>query len=160
MDSCHLSLISSASAMFMLFLSFIVPILHEMSLGISNFLEEISSFPFYCFPLFLCIDHWGRLSCLSLLFFWILHSDWYIFPFLLCLSLLFTQPFVRPPQTTICLFAFLFLGDCFAHHLLCSVTNLCPWVFWHSVCQILSPESMSLPLYTCKGFDLGHSWVT
>ena len=27
------------------------------------------TFPFYCFPLFLCIDHWGRLSYLSLVFF-------------------------------------------------------------------------------------------
>ena len=42
----------------------------KCSLGISNFLEEIPSLsPFYCFPLFLCIDHWGRLSYLLLLFF-------------------------------------------------------------------------------------------
>ena len=47
----------------------------KCSLGISNFLEEISSLPFYCFPLFLCIDHWGRLSYLSLLFFGTLHSN-------------------------------------------------------------------------------------
>ena len=71
----------------------------KCSLGISNFLEEIS---FCCFPLFLCIDHWGRLSYLSLLFFGTLHSDAYIFPFLLrFLLLFFTQPFVRPPQTAI-----------------------------------------------------------
>ena len=38
----------------------------------------------YSFPLFLSIDHWGRLSYLSLLFFETLHSDGYIFPFLLC----------------------------------------------------------------------------
>ena len=42
------------------------PSLYECSVGISNFLEEISSFSFYCFLLFLCTDHWGRLSCLSL----------------------------------------------------------------------------------------------
>ena len=42
----------------------------KCSLGISTFLEEISSLsPFYCFPLFLCIVHWGRLSYPSLLFF-------------------------------------------------------------------------------------------
>ena len=71
-------------------------------LGISNFLEMILSFPFYCFLLFLCIDHWGRLSHLSLLFFGTLHSNGYIFPLLLCLLLLsFSQLFVRPPQTTI-----------------------------------------------------------
>ena len=45
--------------------------------------------PFYCFPLFLCIDHRGRLSYLSLLFFGTLHSNGYIFPFLLCFSLPF-----------------------------------------------------------------------
>ena len=74
----------------------------KCSLSISNFLEEIYSFPFYCFPLFLCIDHWGRLSHLSLLFFETLHSDGYIFPFLLCFSLLFfSQLFVRPPKTTV-----------------------------------------------------------
>ena len=47
-------------------------------------------------------DYWGRLSYLSLLFFGILHLGAYIFPFLLCLYLLFfSQLFVRPPQTTI-----------------------------------------------------------
>ena len=35
--------------------------------------------PDYCFPLFLCIDHLERLSCLSVLFFGILHLDGYIF---------------------------------------------------------------------------------
>ena len=79
----------------------------KCSLGISHFLEEISSLAhsIFCLPLFLCIDHWGRLSYLSLLFFGTLHSDAYIFPFLLCFLLLFfSQLFVRPPQTTILLF--------------------------------------------------------
>ena len=44
----------------------------------------------------------GRLSHLSLLFFGTLHSNGYIFPFLLCLPFVFfSQLFVRPPQTTI-----------------------------------------------------------
>ena len=34
----------------------------------------------FCFPLFLCTDHCGRLSYLSLLFFGTLHSNGYIFP--------------------------------------------------------------------------------
>ena len=38
-------------------------------------------YPFYCFSLFLCIDHSGRLSYLSLLFFGILHLNGQIFPF-------------------------------------------------------------------------------
>ena len=41
------------------------------------------SFPFYCFPLFLCTDHWGRPSYLSLLFFGTLNSNGYSLPFLL-----------------------------------------------------------------------------
>ena len=50
---------------------------------------------------------------LSLLFFGTLHSDGYIFPFLLCLSVLFfSRLFVRPPQEPFCNFAFLFLEDC------------------------------------------------
>ena len=43
------------------------------------------SFPFCCFLLFLYIDHWGRLSYFSLLFFGTLHLNGFIFPFLLCL---------------------------------------------------------------------------
>ena len=66
-------------------------------------------FPFCCFPLFLCIDHWGRLSYLFLLFFGTLHSDAYIFPFLLCFSLPFySQLCVRRPQTAILLFCISF----------------------------------------------------
>ena len=80
----------------------------KCSLSISNFLEEISSFLFCCFPLFLCIDHWGRLSYLSLLFFGTLHSDAYLsFSPLLFASLLFTL-FVRPPQTAILIFCISF----------------------------------------------------
>ena len=71
--------------------------------------RDLYSFPFCCFPLFLCIDRWGRLSYLFLLFFGTLHSDVYIFPFLLCFSLLFfSQLFVRPPQTAILLFCISF----------------------------------------------------
>ena len=70
--------------------------------GISNFLEEISSLSHSV--AFLYFFAWLlRKAFLSLLaIFGILHSDGYIFPFLLCLSLLFfSQVFVRPPQTTI-----------------------------------------------------------
>ena len=54
-----------------------------------------------------------------------LYSVRCIFPFLLCLSLLFfSQLFVSPPQGTALLLAFVFLGDGFGPHLLYSVTNL------------------------------------
>ena len=57
----------------------------KCSLGISNFLEEISSLShsIYCFPLFLCIDHWGRLSYVSLelLILWNAVFKWVYRPF-------------------------------------------------------------------------------
>ena len=87
------------------------------------------------FPLFPCIVHLRRLYYLSLLFSGTLHSFGYIFPFLLCLSLLiFFQLFVRPPQATILLLAFLFLWGGFDHQLLYDVMNLCPYFFRYSVC--------------------------
>ena len=70
MYSCHLFLISSASVKSLPFLSFIEPIFAwNVPLVSLTFLKRSLSFPFYCFLLFLCIDHWGRLSYVSLLFF-------------------------------------------------------------------------------------------
>ena len=86
----------------------------KCSLGISNFLEEISTLSHSIFsPLFLCIFHLINLSYLSLLFSGTLHSIGYIFPFLLCILLLFfSQLFVRPPQTLLhfALLQFFLLG--------------------------------------------------
>ena len=102
----------------------------KCSLGISNFLEEISGLS-HSIVFLPCTDHCGRLSYLSLLFIGTLHSNGYIFPFLLCLLLLFlSQLFVRPPQTAILLFCisfswgWSFLGD--ATCLLYNVMSLRP----------------------------------
>ena len=74
----------------------------KCSLGISNFLEEISSLSILLFSSFSFIDHWERLSYVTLIFFGTLHSDVHWFPSLLCLlPLFFSQVFVRPCQTTI-----------------------------------------------------------
>ena len=111
--SCHLFLISSASVGSILFLSFIEPLFAwNVPLISLIFLRDLWSLPFYCFHLFLCIDHWRSLSYLSLLLFGTLNSNGYVFPFLLCLTLLFfSQLFVRPSQTTILAFLhFFFLG--------------------------------------------------
>ena len=81
----------------------------KCSLGISNFLEEISSLShsvvfLYFFAL---IAEEGFL--LFLLFFGTLHSDAYIFLFLLCFVLLFfSQLFVMSPQRAILLFCISF----------------------------------------------------
>ena len=104
----------------------------KCSLGVSNFLEDIQSFPFYCFPLLLCIVHLGRLSYLSFLFFGTQYSDGFIFPFLLCLLLLFySQLFVRPPQTAI--FPFLHFFFLWMVLITASCTNLHLWFFRQSI---------------------------
>ena len=109
--SWNLFLIFSSSVRSIPFLSFIESIfVWKVPLVISNFLEKISSLSHSTgFPPFLCIDHGGRLSYLSLLFFGTLHSNGYIFPFLFCFWLLFfSQLFIRPPQTAILLFCISF----------------------------------------------------
>ena len=159
--SCPLFLISSASVRFTPFLSFIVSIFAwKIPLASLFFLKRSLCFPFYCFLLCLCIDHWGRLSYPSLVFFGTLHSNGNIFPFLLCLSLLlFSEPFVRP-QTIILPFCISFSWGWFwslppvqcyepssvVIQTLC-LSNLISWIYW------------SLPRYNNKGFDLGHTWM-
>ena len=136
--SCHLFLISSASFRSIPFLAFIEPVfawyVPSVS-GICNFLEEISSLSHsIVFLLLLCTDHWWRLSFLSLLFFGTLHSNVYIFPFLLCCSLLFSQLFVRPPQTAS--LHFFFLGV-----VLVPVSCTVSWTSIHSSSGTLSIRS-------------------
>ena len=110
--SCHL-LVSSASVMSWPFLSFIVPIFAwNVPLVSLIFLKRSLVFSNLLFSsTFL---HWSlrRAFWSLLLFFGTLHSDGYIFPFVLCLSLLFSsQLIVRPPRTTIFPFLhFFFLG--------------------------------------------------
>ena len=88
--SCHLILISSASVRSLLFLSFIVPILAwNCPLMSPVFLRKSLVFPVHCFPLFLCIAYWIRLSYHSLIFSRILHSFGFIFSFLPYFPLLF-----------------------------------------------------------------------
>ena len=111
--SCHLFLKPSLSIRSILFLYFLVPVFAcNVPLVSIIFLNTSLIFPILFSPLFICTDHWGSLSYLSLLFFRTPHSNGYIFPFLLCLLLFFSQLFVRLTKTTI-LFAFLhffFLG--------------------------------------------------
>ena len=96
--SCHLFLIYSASVRSIPFLSFIVPIFAGKAPLVSLIFLKRS----LVFPILLFSSIWGRLSYLSLIFFGSLHSNGYIFTFLLWLSLLFfSQLFVRPPQITI-----------------------------------------------------------
>ena len=99
----------------------------KCSLGISNFLVEISSLShaivfLYFFAL---ITEESFLSLLAIL--WNSAFKWVYLSFSpLPFPSLISQLFVRPPQTTICLFAFLFLGDGLDHCLLYNVMNLRP----------------------------------
>ena len=160
--SCHLFLISSASVRSIPFLSFIEPIFaSNVPLVSLIFLKRSSLSHSVVFLYFFCIDLWGRLSYLSLLFSETLHSYAYIFPFLLCFSLLFfSQLFERPPQRAILLFCISFPWgwswslspvQChephsIVHQALC-LSDLVPQIYF------------SFPLYNHKGFDLGHTWI-
>ena len=112
------------------FLFFIVPIFAWNVPFVSLiFLNRFLVFPFLLFSSISL--HWSLrkafISLLSYLFFGTLHSDVYIFPFLLCFLLLFfSQLFVRPPQTAILLFCNFFHGDGLDPCLLYNVTNLVP----------------------------------
>ena len=56
------------------------------------------------------VDRWGSLSYLSLLFFGTLHSDAYIFPFLLCFSLLFTAIYKASSDSHFAFLHFFYMG--------------------------------------------------
>ena len=66
-----------------------------------------------------------------------LHSIVYFFPFLLCLSRLFSQLFVRSLRQPLCPVSSLCLWDGFGHCCLYNVMNLCPSFFRHSIYKIL-----------------------
>ena len=115
----------------------------KCSLGISNFLEEISSLSHSVVPHFLCIDHWGRLSYHPLLFFGALHSDAYIFlsP-LLFASLLFTAICKASSDSH-----FAFLHFFFFEMVLIPVSCTVSWTSVHSSSGTLFIRSSPLNLF-------------
>ena len=151
--SCHL-LTSSASVRTVSVL-YCAHLCMKCSLGISNFLEEISSLSHSIAFLFLCIDHWGKLSYLSLLFFGTLPISPLSFS-----SLLFSAICKASSDNHFAFLHFFFPWRWFwsprpvqCHEppstvlqALC-LSNLLPWIY------------LSRPLYSCKGFDLGHTWM-
>ena len=109
--SCHLFFKSSPLLLGPYhFCPLLSPFLHGMFPWYLLFpCRDLQSLPFCYFLLFLCIDCWGRLSYLSLLFFGTLHSNaisfFFSFAFHFSAS---SDSLLRRP---FCLFAFLFLGD-------------------------------------------------
>jgi len=110
--SCHLFLVSSASVRSLPLLSFMVPIFAWIVPLLSLiFLKRSLNFSHsIVFPLFVCSDHLGRLCYLSLPFFETLHSDECIFPFLLCLYLLFSAICKASSDNHFAFLHFFFLG--------------------------------------------------
>ena len=83
-----------------------------------------------------------------------------IFPFLLCLSLLFfTQPFVRPPQTTILPCCISFSWEWFLVTTSCTMLQTSVHSSSGTLSDLIPWNYLSHPLYNCKGFDLGHTWM-
>ena len=113
--------------------------------------------PMY-FPLFLCIDHWGTLSHLSLLCFgspfkWVYLS---FSPFPLA-SLLFSAICKASSDNHFVFLHFFFLemvlitasctmSQTSVHSSSGTLSDLIPWIY------------LLLPLYNLNGFDLGHTW--
>ena len=100
--SCYLFLISYASVRSLTFMSFIVPILAwNIPLVAPIFLKLSILFTILLLSSNSCNFHLQRLSDIPLIFSGSLHSIEYIFPFILCLSLLlFSQLFLGRPQAT------------------------------------------------------------
>ena len=134
----------------------------KCSLGISNFLEEISSLShsivfLYFFALiteegFLTSPVYSLELC---------NADGYIFPFLLRLSLLvFSELYVKPPQTTILPFC-ISLSSGWFWLLLPKQFYKTPSIVLQALClsDLIRWIYTSLPLYNRKGFDLGHNWM-
>ena len=91
--SCHIFLISSASVRSIPFLSYVVPIF-AWNVPLASLISLKRSLDFYILLISSISLHWSLrkaffLLFLSLLFFGSLHSDGYIFPAFLYLSLLF-----------------------------------------------------------------------
>ena len=126
-------------------LSFIEPIFAwTVPLVSLIFLKRSLVFPILWFSsIFLCTDHWGRLSYLSLLFFGILHSNGYIFPFLLCFHfLLFTAICKASSDSHFAFSHFFFLGM-----VLITVSCTMSWTSVHSSSGTLSIRYSPLNLF-------------
>ena len=147
------------------FCPLLCPSLDEMFFWYFQFsCRDFQSYPFCCFPLSLCIVHWRRPSCLSLLFSGTLCLAGCMFPFFPSLFFFFNfyfifklytivlvlpnikmnppqlfffpQLFVKPPQP-LCLLAFVFVWHGFVHCLMYIVILHCSLKTFLSLLAIL-----------------------
>ena len=155
--SCHLFLISSTSVKFIPFLSFLCSSM-KCSLGISNFLEEVSSLSHSIVSLyfFALIPEEGFLisPCHSLelrihmgisllfsfafhFFSWLFHFQTTILPF--CISFSWKWSWSLPPVQCHKPLSIVLQALC--------LSDIITWIYF------------SLPLCNHNGFDLGHTWM-
>ena len=151
--SCHLFLISSASVLYYTHFC-----MNCCSLGISNFPEEISSLFYSIFLYFFAlITEEGFISPCYSLELCIQMGIPFLFSFTFSFSS-FLSYLLGTLRQPFCPFAFLFLGDGLTtasctmlqtsvHSSSGTLSDLIPWNY------------LSHPLYNCKGFDLGHTWM-
>ena len=133
----------------------------KCSLGISNFLEEISSL--LCSTVFLFSLHWSlRKAFLSLLaVLWISAFSWVYLSFspLPSASLLFSAIFKSLSDKHFASLHFFLLWI-----VLITASCMVLWTSIHSSSDILSDLITWIylwhPLYSHKGFDLDHTWIT
>ena len=158
---CHFFLISSPSVRFStISVLYYAHLYMKYSLGISNFLEEISS-----------LSH----SIISLYFFALISEEGFlIFPcyslelwIQMGISFLFSFSLASFLVSAICKALsdnhFAFLHFFFLGMVLISASYTVSWTSLHSSSGTLSDPIpwiyFSLPLYNHKGFDFGHNWM-
>ena len=142
------------------FLSFIVPIFAcHIPLVSLIFLRRALVFSILLLSSVLCIDHLGKLSYLSLLFLELcIHMD---------ISFLFSFALASILFSAICKASldnhFSFLHFFSLWMVLTTTSCTMWWTSIHSSSGTLSDlilwNYLSLPLYNCKEFDLGHTWM-
>ena len=130
----------------------------KCSLGISNFLEEISSLSysivFLCF--FALITEEGMWSLLAILwnsaFRWV-YLSFYPLPFA---SFLFSAICKTPSGNHFAFLHFFFLGMVL-NTASCTISQTSIHRFSGTLSIRSYALNFSIPLYNCKGFDLGHT---
>ena len=107
---------------------------------------------------FFAIDHYGRLSSLSLLFFETLHSNGYYLSFspLPFTSLFFTDICKASSDSHFVFLHFFFLGMIFIPAS-CTMAQTSVHSPLGTLSDLIPGICLSLLLYNHKGFDLGHT---
>ena len=143
------------------FLSFIVPIfVWNIPLVSLIFLKRSLVFPILLFPSISlhCLLRKAFLSLLAILL-RTLHSIGNIFPFLLCFSLLFTTICKASSDSHFAFLYFFFWGWFWSPPPIQCQVLLSIVLQAFRLSDLISWIYLSLSLYNCKGFDLGHTFM-